>query len=111
MFSRFSLAAILSFLANCAYAAGETCPGEGGLRSKRGDRPAEMEFINRTDHSIRIYWINYDGGRKFYAAVRPGGSHLQQTYRTHPWVVTDGRENCIGIYFPYRHGRSVVIRD
>ncbi len=109
MFFRMTIAAALAIVATDAYAAGAQCSDEHGLRSKRGDEPAEMAFVNKSPHTIRIYWINYDGGRQFYAEVRPGREHVQRTYRTHPWVVTDRRENCLGIYYPYRHGRHVVI--
>ena len=102
-------AAILFAGGTIAQAAGAECAEEHGLRSKRGDQPTELVFVNKKSHPVRIYWINYDGGRKFYAEVRPHQEHVQQTYRTHPWVVTDRQENCLGVYFPHRHGKRVVI--
>ncbi|ANV99335.1 hypothetical protein LMTR13_03235 [Bradyrhizobium icense] len=59
--------------------------------------------------TLRIYWINYEGRRHFYAAVRPHQSYHQQTYLTHPWVLTNENEDCLAIYMPTREPRRVSI--
>src|SRR5262249_34163149 len=92
-----------------AQAAGVQCPEEQGLRSERGDQPAEITFVNKRSDVVRVYWITYEGSRKLYAEIQPQQEHAQRTYLTHPWIVTDRQENCLGVYLPYPHGRHVVI--
>lgn len=32
--------------------------------------------------------------------IQPGDKVVQQTYVTHPWVITDTSNNCLGVYYP-----------
>jgi hypothetical protein len=59
--------------------------------------------------ALRIYWINYDGMRQLYAVAAPHQSHRQQTYVTHPWVLTDEHENCVAVFLPTREPRQVFV--
>jgi hypothetical protein len=80
--------------------AGAHCPEEGRLRSTEGKTSTHVNFANQTGHAIRTYWLNYEGHRQFYAEIQPGTAYRQQTYLTHPWVVTDGSDNCLKIIMP-----------
>jgi hypothetical protein len=74
---------------------------ERDLRSIEGRISTYIRFDNYLPEPVNLYWINYEGTRVYYAAVAPGRSHLQQTYVTHPWVVTKADV--------YSLGRPVVI--
>ena len=90
-------------------AAGPRCPDEAGLRSTEGVVSTSITFMNRMPIAVRIYWINYDGKRQFYGIVGPHRSFHQQTYVTHPWVLTDQNENCVAAYMPtHEPGRVFV---
>jgi len=91
------------------FAAGARCPEETGLQSIRGNAPTSITFVNRLPIAVRIYWINYHGRRQYYGTVRPHKSYHQQTYLTHPWVVTDGNEDCIAVYMPAANPRRVIV--
>ena len=61
---------------------------EKGLRSLEGSVSTYIRFDNYLGEDVNLYWINYEGQRVYYASLQPGRSVLQQTYVTHPWVVT-----------------------
>lgn len=90
-------------------AAGARCSQEHGLRSLAGTTSTAITFVNNSATTIRTYWIDYQGTRKFYAEVQPGRSYVQQTYLTHPWVVTNSQEDCLGVYMPNPSPRRIVI--
>ena len=93
-----------------AHAAGLTCPEEQQLHAVKGDVATSITFVNQTRRPVRVYWINYKGDRQFYAEVAPGRSYDQQTYVTHPWVVTNNAEDCLGVYLPQRSPTSAIIQ-
>lgn len=100
---------MLAIWPTIAFAAGARCPEEAGLRSIRGDSPTSITFINRLPIAVRIYWINYQGRRQYYGTVRPHKSYHQQTFLTHPWVVTDRNEDCIAVYMPPANPGQVIV--
>jgi hypothetical protein len=86
----------LSPLANC---------DDEQLRSLEGSVQTYIRFDNYLSEAVNLYWLNYEGVRVLYASLQPGRSLLQQTYVTHPWVVTkkdvgSGAEECVAIFQP-----------
>ena len=92
------------------HGSGQTCKQERGLRSVQGNVHTTMNFINKRDHEIRTYWLDYQGRRVFYKALPSKGQHTQPTYQTHPWVVTDQRDNCIGVFVSNSPSGTAEIR-
>lgn len=109
MSSRLILALILTLWPSLSLAAGARCPDEAGLRSTEWTVSTSLTFANRMPIALRIYWLNYNGVRQFYAIVPPGQSHVQQTYVTHPWVLTDESENCVALYMPTREPGEILV--
>lgn len=108
------LAAILATLAGSALAQTELqdvgCAGESGLRSIDETTLTEVIFFNQSPAPIRTYWLDYDGNRKFGSEIRPGDSYVQQTYVTHPWVVTkSAARTCVAIFQPEKKSAIVVV--
>ena len=94
-----------------------SCAEEDSLRSMRGDEKTNIQFnvIGENDETqFKLYWLDYQGHRQFYKHVFAGDTHNQQTFMTHPWVVTapvpGGGEDCIAIYMPKKAGRTVSLR-
>lgn len=85
------------------------CALEASLRSSKFDRATRVQFVNETAHERRTYWINYEGRRVPYSTLAPGESYTQETYVTHPWVMTDGAERCVAIYLPDETPSRVVM--
>lgn len=86
------------------------CPSEQSSHSIVGIQSTHLNFINHSGKTVRTYWINYQGARQFYAEIADGQSYLQQTYVSHPWVVTDTQNNCIAFFMPGPVQSSAVIR-
>ena len=108
------LAAILVALAGSAQAQNELqdvgCAGERALRSIDENTMTEVTFFNQSPAPIRTYWLDHQGNRKFGSEIRPGDSFVQQTYVTHPWVVTkSAAKACMAIYQPEASSAIVVV--
>jgi hypothetical protein len=107
------LAAILAALAGSAQAQNELkdigCAGEGGLRSIDEKMVTEVIFFNQSPAPIRTYRLDYQGKRIFGSEIRPGDSYVQQTYVTHPWVVTSIAKACMAIFQPEAAAAIVVV--
>ncbi|PUE35834.1 hypothetical protein [Limnohabitans sp. Jir72] len=89
---------------------GQTCPDERGLRSAQGNVHTTMNFLNKRVHEVRTYWLDYQGRRVFYKAIPAKTRYTQPTYQTHPWVVTDQRDNCIGVFISNTRSGMAEIR-
>lgn len=109
------LAAIVAALATSAQAQTELralgCAGESNLRSTEEKKMTEVIFFNQSPAPIRTYRLDHQGHRIFGSEIRPGDSYVQQTYVTHPWVVTKGgaAKTCMAIYQPEASAAIVVV--
>lgn len=45
-----------------------------------------IRFYNCTKHSIKIFWLNYTGGKVDYNTIKPGVSYNIDTHRNHVWL-------------------------
>ena len=93
------------------------CPGEGTSYSVHSDNPTSLIFINRAESPedvISVFWLDFHGNRQHYFDLYPGERHHQQTYLTHPWLITfpvpGGGEVCHGIFQPLATPVQIVIR-
>ena len=108
------LVVVLAALATSAQAQNELhdigCAQESGLRSMEDAKVTEVIFFNQSPRPIRTYRLDSEGKRVFGSEIRPGDSYVQQTYVTHPWVVTNsGAKACKGIYQPEAAASIVVV--
>jgi hypothetical protein len=87
-----------------------SCRDERNLRSTQGNVHTSMKFVNNTNQEVRTYWLDYSGRRVFYKAIPPHGNYTQPTFQTHPWVVTDQRDNCIDIFVSNQPSAVAEIR-
>jgi von Hippel-Lindau disease tumor supressor len=107
------LAAMLAALATSAQAQTELqdvgCAGEAGLRAIDEKTLTEVIFFNQSPKPIRTYRLDHQGNRKFGSEIPPGDSYVQQTYVTHPWVVTSTAKACMAIFQPDAKSAIVVV--
>jgi hypothetical protein len=82
---------------------------EKGVKSLNGDVEATIKFVNKSGKTVKVYWLDYDGDRKLYETLKDGESYEQQTYLTHPWVITDENDDAWYVYFPDAQPRTVEI--
>ena len=76
------------------------CSLEPTLHSITGLVSTSIQFVNQTTGPVTVYWLDYQGQRVFYNTLAAGQSYDQQTFLTHPWVVTDASGACLGIWLP-----------
>jgi hypothetical protein len=89
--------AALALTSSPAFAVTFSCDDLGSLRSTAGDQQVTLTFVNDTDTQRVLDWIDYDGNRVHYAMIAPGQRHRQQTFLTHPWIISTGPGDCLGI--------------
>ncbi len=78
------------------------CDEEGMLRSIHGKTRSTVSFQNDGEHSLKLYWLDYDGKRQPYGTLEPHPPEpvTQPTFLTHPWLVADATDRCLAIYLP-----------
>lgn len=83
---------------------GSLCSEESSLRSGSGSA-TKINFTNQASGPVNIYWLNQQGQRVAYKkGLAAGASYTQSTYVTHPWVITNAQDQCLGIYTPETTG-------
>jgi len=90
--------------------ASSSCHDERNLRSVQGNVHTSMKFLNNSNQEVRTYWLDYSGRRVFYKAIPPYGQYTQPTFQTHPWMVTDARDNCMNIFVSNQPSAIAEIR-
>jgi hypothetical protein len=86
------------------------CAAEVGSRSINGRHTTEVVFVNKRAQTITIWWLDYKGKRVQYNTLASGDHYTQQTYVTHPWVVTDTQGQCLGLFFPDAQRRTIDVQ-
>lgn len=76
----------------------QSCESESQRKSLNGDTPTSFNFRNESRGPVQVFWLDYQGLRKLYHTLAPGQSYFQQTYLTHPWVITDTQNNCLMVF-------------
>jgi hypothetical protein len=87
-----------------------SCRKDGGLKSMEATKLTKLTFRNGHHASVRLYWLDYGSKRKLYATIGDGDSYTQPTFVTHPWVVADMADTCIGLYLPQDSPTVFIIR-
>lgn len=83
------------------------CPVPGSLRSANSSTAVKITVANSSNRPLKIYWLDYQGGMKFYRDLTPGQSYVQATYVSHPWIAVDGSGRCAGgAFLPGQHGTT-----
>ena len=85
---------------NIAQAAPIDCKEERTLRSLGTTQSTSITVVNRGEQPVRLYWLDFDGKRMLYATLTKNQAITQLTYLTHPWIVTDLKDECHAIYMP-----------
>ncbi len=91
------------------------CGREATSRSLNSGKSTFVTFVNQLDEAVRVYWLNFSGRRVFYRDIEPGERYRQQTFVTHPWVITNsntehGAGQCLAIFQPVASAGVAVIQ-
>lgn len=57
--------------------------------SEVGETPTTVTFINPSDRTVVVYWVDYNCQEVEYQTLEPGQQYTQSTYVTHLWRVRD----------------------
>lgn len=64
--------------------------GEPGReRSLRSDDKCYVRFVNTTQLTVDLVWLDYQGQRVKHRSLAPQTAHSVLTYHTHPWIFLD----------------------
>lgn len=80
---------------------GAGCPQPLALRSAQSRDAAAVEFVNRSDRALNLYWLDFNGNAVEYAGLLPGESTRMTSYIGHFWVMKDFDFTC--------HGGALVV--
>jgi hypothetical protein len=83
---------------------------DASLKSLNSNTPTLITFINRSTEPVDIYWLDFGGNRQLYKTLEAGGSYTQQTFLTHPWLVTDARGKPWNVYMPEAQPRTIYLQ-
>ena len=78
----------------------QRCSAEAQVRSVRSDLGTQIVVSDQHSSAVRLYWLDYGGKRKLYATIKPGAQYAQQTFDSHPWLVTDAEDKCLALLVP-----------
>jgi tetratricopeptide (TPR) repeat protein len=95
--------------ASKADASEQTLSKQKALKSVNGNVKTQITFVNRSKQGVKVYWLDYSGERVLYRKLKDSESYTQDTYMTHPWLITDLRDNLWQIYMPTLQPRTVIV--
>jgi len=55
-------------------------------RSFRSTRTINIQFVNRRNYRVRIYWVDFDGGLDYLFILGRGQSRTIPSFSRHAWV-------------------------
>jgi hypothetical protein len=87
---------------------GDLCKDEREHKSMSGDLSVSVQFKNATGSFVNMYWLDYQGQRRFFNRVQPNSGMTYQTFVTHPWVITDLDDQCLMLYLPTTDANQIV---
>lgn len=68
-----------------------------------------LTFENKTGHKVKLYWVDYGGGLKYYADIAAGDSREQTTYSGATWLIADADDNYLGYFITKLKNAKAVI--
>ncbi|HEX3344965.1 MAG TPA: DPP IV N-terminal domain-containing protein, partial [Polyangiaceae bacterium] len=71
----------------------------------------ELTFINGSHGTVVVSWMDFEGHRKRYATLPPGGRHTQPTYAGHVWVMTDDADRVLMAFETPEDGGEYAVDD
>jgi type II secretory pathway pseudopilin PulG len=89
----------------------DNCQEEARLRSVESTDRASVTFMNSSSRAIKIFWLDYQGKRRFYHQLGPRANYRQTTYLSHPWVITDDQDKCLHVSLPAAAEITVELTD
>ncbi len=90
-------------------AAGSLVAMEKARPSTNGGVETELVFVNRTEGDVLVFWIDPEGRRNGYGAVKAGQRRDQHTFAGHVWLAQDVMGKTLGVWEAKEGGGEAVI--
>ncbi len=66
--------------------------------STRTGPETEITFVNATESDVELFWLDFEGQRRSYGKLPPGGRRPQHTYAGHVWLAVDGQGEALAVF-------------
>lgn len=76
-----------------------------------GVQPCKINFENKLDSEVIIYWIDESGASIEYASLPVGESYTQATCISHRWLIADEQGNCLMVFVGAFQNQHASIED
>ncbi len=63
--------------------------GEGYTRSGESDDKFYVRFVNTTQRTVTLIWLDFSGREVRHRSLSPQTAHSVFTYSRHPWIIRD----------------------
>ena len=90
--------------------AGRRRPGETASK-KQACSFLIITFQNKSNQDVKLYWVDYGGGKKLYGEISKGAERKQNTYSDAVWLVTDNKDKPLGFFVAGTKMALVVFRN
>ena len=67
-------------------------------RSKGGGILSSISIINSREEAVKLYWVEYGGGLKYYAEIAAGDTLTRGSFSKATWLITDLNEEPLGYF-------------
>jgi hypothetical protein len=77
---------------------GQRCERESEFRSNPTSESTRLVIANRSDQTLKFYWLDPSGQRTSYAVLAPGRKIGQPSHIGAHWLVATDDGRCVGIF-------------
>ena len=68
------------------------------LRSGDGSTKVTLEVVNKSNETLKFYWVDFNGIEQSFGDLTPNGTITQGTSSTHAWRIKDASGNLLFEY-------------
>ena len=72
--------------------------GSGDPPNSKTGTFTTVTIENQRDEPVKLFWVQYGGGLKFYADIAAGAKLERNTFSDATWVITDAEERTLGYF-------------
>ncbi len=84
-------------------------PQDAPQASTRTGAETHLTFVNGSEQTVELFWLDSGGRRRSYGTLAPGGERRQPTYAGHLWLVADEAGGAIAVFEAAERGAKVLI--
>lgn len=78
--------------------------------SRRTGQETTITFVNQTNDTLQVFWVDPEGNRRPYGTLAPGESREQHTFGGHVWLIIGSRGGIVGVYEATDEPGTAIIR-